>query len=139
MELCLYPANLSSSKPLRLRRSPDYQQFDSLTKEGDGGFRTRMRFQNLTPSRFLRLLVEQASDTVGREPRRQEVALLPLTRTSLALRVLENELFVGEEKVFELISSNARNVHATGEWVRGSEFGGGLKRDDLILMTQERL
>ena len=44
VELRLYPANLSSSKPLRLRRSPDYQQLDSLTKERDGGFRTRMRF-----------------------------------------------------------------------------------------------
>ena len=53
VELRLYPTNLSSSKPLRLRRSPDYQQFDSLTKEVDGGFRTRMRFQNLTSSRFL--------------------------------------------------------------------------------------
>ena len=139
VELRLYPANLSNSKPLRLRRSPDYQQLDSLTKEGDGGLQTRMRFQNLTSSRFLRLLVEQPSDSVGRKPRRQEVALLPLTRTSLALRVPENELFVGEEKVFELTSSNARNVRATGEWVRGSEFCGGLKRDDLILMTQTRL
>ncbi|WP_125921744.1 hypothetical protein [Hymenobacter lapidarius] len=122
VELRLYPANPSSTKPLRLRRTPDYQQLDSLTKEEDGGFRTRLRFQNLTTNQFLRLVVEQPSDSVGREPRRQEVALLPLARTSVALRVPDNELFVGEEKVFELTSSNARNVRATGEWVRGPEF-----------------
>ncbi|WP_046244706.1 hypothetical protein [Hymenobacter terrenus] len=122
VELRLYPANAGSTKPLRLRRNPDYQQLDSLTKEDDGGFRTRLKFQNLTSSRFLRLVVEQATDSVGRPVRRQVVPLLPVARTSLGLRVNDNELFVGEEKVFELTSSNVRNVHATGEWVRGTDF-----------------
>ena len=122
VELRLYPANAASPRPLRLRRNPDFQQLDSLTKEDDGGFRTRLKFQNLTTARFLRLVVEQAADSAGREPRRQVVPLLPLARTSVALRVADNELFVGEEKVFELTSSNGRNVHATGEWVRGAEF-----------------
>ncbi len=124
VELRLYPATATATtaKPLRLRRNPDYQQLDSLTREEDGGFRTRLKFQNLTTSRFLRLVVEQAADSAGREPRHQVVPLLPLARTSLALRVPDNELFVGEEKVFELTSSNARNVHATGEWVRGPDF-----------------
>ncbi|WP_426060134.1 hypothetical protein [Hymenobacter sp. B1770] len=122
VELRLYPAVVGRSAPLRLRRNPDYQQLDSLTKEDDGGFRTRLKFKNLTTGGFLRLVVEQASDSVGREARRQVVPLLPLSRTTLSLRAAENELFVGEEKVFELTSSNARNVHATGEWVRGAEF-----------------
>jgi hypothetical protein len=121
-ELRLYPADATNRKPLRLRRSPDFQQLDSLTKEEDGGFRTRLKFQNLTSSRFLRLVVEQAADSAGREPLRQVVPLLPLARTSLALRITDNELFVGEEKVLELTSSNARNVHASGEWVRSPEF-----------------
>jgi hypothetical protein len=119
VELRLYPAN---KKLLRLRRTPDYQQLDSLTKEEDGGFRTRLKFQNLTSSRFLRLVVEQAADTIGRPPLQQVVPLLPLARTTVALRLADNELFVGEEKVVELTSSNARNVHATGEWVRSPEF-----------------
>ncbi|MBD2720644.1 hypothetical protein [Hymenobacter armeniacus] len=122
LELRLYPANTANAKPLRLRRTPDYQQLDSLTKEADGAFRTRLKFQNLTSSQFLRLVVEQAADSAGRAPLRQVVPLLPLARTSLALRVTDNELFVGEEKVFELTSSNPRNVHVTGEWVRGPEF-----------------
>ena len=122
VELRLYPVPTVNSQPLRLRRNLDYQQLDSLTKEEDGGFRTRLKFANLTSSRFLRLVVEQAADSAGREPRRQVIPLLPLARTTLALRVADNELFVGEEKVFELTSSNTRNVHATGEWVRGTEF-----------------
>ncbi|MDQ2770814.1 MAG: hypothetical protein M3Y54_09970 [Bacteroidota bacterium] len=122
LELRLYPANAANPRPLHLRRSPDYQQLDTLSREFDGGFRTRLRFQNLTSSRFLRLVVEQAADSAGRAPVQQIVPLLPLARTSVELRVADNELFVGEEKVFELTSSNPRNVHATGEWVRGSDF-----------------
>ena len=121
-ELRLYPANATNPRPLRLRRSPDYQQLDTLSREADGGFRTRLRFQNLTSSRFLRLVVEQATDSAGRAPVQQVVPLLPLARTSVELRVTDNELFVGEEKVFELTSSNPRNVHASGEWVRSADF-----------------
>jgi len=121
-ELRLYPANAAPARPLRLRRSPDYQLLDSLSKEADGSFRIRLRFQNLTSSRFLRLVVEQAADSAGKAPLRQVVPLLPLAHTNVDLRMADNELFVGEEKVLELTSSNARNVHATGEWVRGNEF-----------------
>ena len=121
-ELRLYPANAAPARPLRLHRSPDYQLLDSLSKEADGSFRIRLRFQNLTSSRFLRLVVEQAADSAGKAPLRQVVPLLPLARTNVDLRMADNELFVGEEKVLELTSSNARNVHATGEWVRGNEF-----------------
>ena len=121
-ELRLYPANAAPARPLRLHRSPDYQLLDSLSKEADGSFRIRLRFQNLTSSRFLRLVVEQAADSAGKAPLRQVVPLLPLAHTNVDLRMADNELFVGEEKVLELTSSNARNVHATGEWVRGNEF-----------------
>jgi len=55
VELRLYPANVAINRPLRLHRSPDYQLLDSLSKEADGSFRTRLRFQNLTSSRFPRL------------------------------------------------------------------------------------
>ena len=121
-ELRLYPANTANHHPLRLRRSPDYQLIDSLSQEADGSFRTRLRFQSLTSGRFLRLVVEQAADSAGKAPLRQIVPLLPLARTTVDLRVADNELFVGEEKVLELTSSNVRNVRATGEWVRGTEF-----------------
>ena len=121
-ELRFYPAATASTRPLRLRRSPDYQQLDTLSREVDGSFRTRLKFQNLTSSRFLRLVVEQGGDSASQVPLRQVVPLLPLARTSVDLRVADNELFVGEEKVLELTSPNARNVHATGEWVRGADF-----------------
>ena len=64
VELRLYPAN---ARPLRLCRNLDFQNLDSLNRAGDGSFCTRLRFQNLTSSRFLRLVVEQAAVSTWRE------------------------------------------------------------------------
>jgi hypothetical protein len=122
VELRLEPEKNTSTRPLRLRRSPDYQQLDSLNREADGSYRTRLKFVDLTSSRFLRLVVEQPAETAGQPPQQEIVPLLPLTRTSVSLRRSDDELYVGEEKAFELTSSTPRNVRATGEWVRGADF-----------------
>jgi hypothetical protein len=120
VELRLEPEKLAG--PLRLLRSPDYQQLDSLSREADGSYRTRLKFVDLTSSHFLRLVVTEAVAGPGQVAQRETVALLPLARTTVALRRSDDELYVGEEKVLELTSSNSRNVHATGEWVRGADF-----------------
>ncbi|WP_236647169.1 hypothetical protein [Hymenobacter busanensis] len=122
VELRLTPEKTVGEKPLRLLRSADYQQLDSLTREADGTYRTRLKFKDLTSSQFVRLVVEQPAAAAGQEPQRDVVPLLPVSRTSVGLRAADEELYVGEEKVFEINSSNPRNVRATGEWVRGADF-----------------
>ncbi|WP_400190292.1 hypothetical protein [Hymenobacter sp. B81] len=129
VELRLQPEKPGVGRPLRLRRSADFQQLDSLTLEIDGSYRTRLKFQDLTSAQFVRLVVEQPADQPGEEPLRDVVPLLPLARTSVGLRPSDEELYVGEEKVFELTSSNPRNVRVTGEWVRGSDFDYRLTRE----------
>jgi hypothetical protein len=121
VELRLYPERLAGDQPLRLRKSADFQQLDSLTREADGAWRTRIKFQDLTSSQFIRLVVEQRG-AAGEEPLRDVVPLLPVAYTSVGLRASDDELFVGEEKVLALNSSNPRNVRVTGEWVRTEEF-----------------
>ncbi|WP_139362102.1 hypothetical protein [Hymenobacter sp. CRA2] len=121
VELRLYPERIAGDKPLRLRRSADFQQLDSLTREPDGAWRTRLKFQDLTSSQFIRLVVEQPGAT-AEETLRDVVPLLPVAYTTVSLRAPDDELFVGEEKVLALNSSNPRNVRATGEWVRTDDF-----------------
>lgn len=121
VELRFYPERVAGEKPLRLRKSADFQQLDSLSREADGSWRTRVKFQDLTSSQFIRLVVEQPG-AAGEEILRDVVPLLPVAYTSVSLRGADDELFVGEEKVLELNSSNPRNVRATGEWVRTDEF-----------------
>lgn len=121
VELRFFPERVAGDKPLRLRKSADFQQLDSLSREADGSWRTRVKFQDLTSSQFIRLVVEQPG-AAGEETLRDVVPLLPVAYTSVSLRGADDELFVGEEKVLELNSSNPRNVRATGEWVRTDEF-----------------
>ncbi|RTQ48224.1 hypothetical protein EJV47_17505 [Hymenobacter gummosus] len=121
VEVRFYPEKLAGDEPLRLRKSTDFQQLDSLTREADGAWRTRIKFQDLTSSQFIRLVVEQRG-APGDEPLRDVVPLLPVAYTSVNLRGSDDELFVGEEKVLALNSSNPRNVRVTGEWVRTEEF-----------------
>lgn len=128
VEVRLYPERIAGDKPLRLRRSSDFQQLDSLTREADGSWRTRLKFQDLTSSQFIRLVVEQPG-AAGEETLRDVVPLLPVAYTSVGLRAPDDELFVGEEKVLELSSSNPRNVRATGEWVRTEEFDHRVTRE----------
>ena len=121
-ELLLYPQAWRPAAPLRLRRSADFTLLDSLTAVDNQYYRTKVRFKDLTAARFLQLTFVQANDSAGRPPRTQTVSLLPVTRTTLELKPNDTELFVGEEKVFELTSNNPKNVRVSTEWTKGQDI-----------------
>ncbi|ALD21495.1 hypothetical protein [Hymenobacter sp. DG25A] len=117
-------------KPLRLVRSADFQLLDSLTLAPDGkSLRAKLRFRDLTSAQFLRLTFTAPADSAGQPAQAQTVNLLPVTRTTLDFRPNDTELFVGEEKVYDLSSNNAKNVRTTGEWTRGQDIDYRLTQD----------
>ncbi|MBG8552200.1 hypothetical protein [Hymenobacter guriensis] len=121
-DLLVYPQP-DVRKPLRLVRSADFQLLDSLTLAADGThYRAKLRFRDLTAAQFLRFTFTAPADTAGRPPLSQTVNLLPVTRTTLEFRPTDTELFVGEEKVFDIGSNNPKNVRTTGEWTRGQDI-----------------
>ena len=107
-------------KRLRLLPSPDFRVQDSLVRAPDGSYRGVLRFRNLTATPFVQLVF--AADSAGPAGRRQIVSLLPLTRSSLGLRVANPELFVGEEKIIDLNTDNPANVRLTNTWTRGQDI-----------------
>ncbi|GAB3295189.1 hypothetical protein [Hymenobacter tenuis] len=133
-ELLVYPFAPSPTAPLRLQRSADFVLVDSLTAV-DGGqyYRAKMRFKDLTGTRYLRLTFQQAPDTVGRPLRTQTINLLPVTRTTLEFRPSDTELFVGEEKVFDLISNNPKNIRVSPEWTRGQDIDYRIEQEKGVL------
>ncbi|UOR06473.1 hypothetical protein MUN82_05100 [Hymenobacter aerilatus] len=145
-EIMAYPVRMNPSAPLRLVRSADFQQLDSLTPVNNEYYRTKIRFKGLTGVRYLSLTFAQPNLDSLRGPQfTQTVQLLPVTRTSLDFRVTDTELFVGEEKVFDLTSNNVKNVRATGEWTHGQDIdyrvaqeNGGLKLHVLPNVTGTR-
>jgi hypothetical protein len=88
-----------------------------------------LRFRDLTSTQFLRLTFTAPADSAGQPAQAQIVNLLPVTRTTLDFRPNDTELFVGEEKVYDLSSNNAKNVRTTGEWTRGQDIDYRLTQD----------
>ncbi|WP_324677999.1 hypothetical protein [Hymenobacter sp. GOD-10R] len=121
-ELQIYPTVFRANAPLRLIRSADFQLVDSVTAVNNSYYRAKIRFKELTAARFLRLSFVQVGDTAGRGLQTQSVNLLPVTRTTVELRVNDPELYIGEEKVFELRSNNPINVRTSPEWTRGQDI-----------------
>ncbi len=135
-ELRLAPAQPGGRAP-RLLPSADYVLQDTLVAGADGEYRGTLRFHNLTGVPFVRLVFVQpgapVADSAGRTLkatlRQQVVELLPLTRTTLDARVLDSELFVGEEKVIEILTDNQANVRVPNEWTRGQDIDYRLARE----------
>ncbi|AHJ97364.1 hypothetical protein Hsw_1769 [Hymenobacter swuensis DY53] len=132
-ELLVYPET-PGRQGLRLQRSADFTLLDSLTAV-DGGqyYRAKVRFKDLSSNKFLSLTFRQPSDSVGFAPQTQTVKLLPVTRTTLEFRPADTELFVGEEKVFELSSNNAKNIRVSPEWTRGQDIDYRLEQEKGVL------
>lgn len=129
-ELLVYPQLVRSTAPLRLVRSADFQLIDSLTAvEGGQYYRAKLRFKDLGVNRFLSLSFRQLADSAGQAPLTQTVKLLPVTRTNLELRPADTELFIGEEKVFDLISNNVKNIRVSPEWTHGQDIDYRIEQD----------
>lgn len=128
-EVLATPADPAAG-PLHLQRSADFVLLDSLTPINGGQFyRAKLRFRNLADARLLSLTFQQPAVADGFAPRSQTVRLLPVTRTTLELRPADTELFVGEEKVFELTSNNPKNIRLSPEWTRGQDIDYRLDRE----------
>jgi hypothetical protein len=138
-ELRLTPTQ--PGRPPRLLPSAEYVLQDTLVAGPNGEYRGTLRFRNLTGTPFVRLTFVQggaptkaSADSAGRPAlratmRQQVVSLLPLTRTTFDARVLDNELFVGEERVIEVNTNNIANVRVSNEWTKGQDIDYRLARE----------
>ena len=132
-ELLVYPTQFAPQRPLRLQRSADFQLLDSLTAVDNAFYRAKIRFRDLAASRFLRLTFTQASDSLGGNFQTQSVNLLPVARTTLAFRPTDTDLYVGEEKVFELSTNNPKNVRVSPDWTQGQDIDYRLSQQNGVL------
>lgn len=113
-ELRIYPFdNLPVRPNVSLMRSSDYDILDSLVYYDEGYFRTRLRFKSLSATDFLSINI---STNLGDESRNLAVPLLPYTNTRANIYVGEEDLYIGEEKRYEIVSNNISNLKLSGEW-----------------------
>ena len=95
--------------------SGDFTQVDSLILFRDYA-RFKVQFNSLTNSDFLKFTFRVAVDTMEELV---ELPLFPYTKTYVELYPNIDELYIGEEKVFELTSNNVENIIPDNRWSDG--------------------
>lgn len=125
-EIRLFPAQQSGVSNCKPIPSGDYEIIDTMVLMGDA-WTTKVRFHNLTKTRFLKFqfrYTTPSGEAVG------AIRLQPCTKTTVSFRPASDELFIGEEKVFELVTNNPGNLRFSSEWTSGRAIDYRLERSD---------
>ncbi|MEM1138028.1 MAG: hypothetical protein AAGI07_19505, partial [Bacteroidota bacterium] len=104
--------SILDSTLLRLEATNDYEVLDSLTKEADNLYRVKILFKRLSESNFLRfsLLIGEGTDN------REVIRLFPYTEMKASLDIQAKELFIGEEKTYEIFTNHPENIKLQPAW-----------------------
>jgi hypothetical protein len=105
---------ISPEPEIILLPSGDYSVIDSLTEISAGSYRFKVKFTDLTGSAFLAFRIRLIFTPDSSEIR--EIRLFPFTTTHVYLYTSADELFIGEEKIFELSCDNAANIKPIPSW-----------------------
>lgn len=114
-EMQVWPVD--PSKKLELINSPDFEIRDSLILINNY-YRFKVQFHRLTEQDFLKFSFRSVS---GASQAIQDIPIQPYTKTSVSLYMRENTLFIGEEKIFEVITNNPDNILISNEWVTSAQ------------------
>lgn len=114
-EVQLTPADKAyfAQRTLSLAPSADFDLIDSIHFINDSHFRFRLRFKSISKSDFLQLTLIVAG---SEQPQNLSLRLFPFTRTQAVFYPGSDDLYVGEEKSFELITNNLSNLKLDGVW-----------------------
>ncbi|MDX2303073.1 MAG: hypothetical protein NW226_09745 [Microscillaceae bacterium] len=123
-EIRLYPYSWVKMDSLELIDSPDFELLEDAVFINDAYYRLKVKFNDLMESEFLsftfRLFYRNSPGGSSKE-QIYELPLLPYTHTFAEIYPQSNELFIGEEKSFEIISNYPQNILTSSQW----------KKDDL--------
>jgi hypothetical protein len=114
-EVRVYPYRDDLFSRLRLIRSNDYTVLDSMVNINDEYYRFKIKFRNLYIADFLNFTFA-VSNSDSSKFSTEVIRLLPVTSTKVEFIPPNNELFIGEEKIFPLITDNIRNIRIDNIW-----------------------
>jgi hypothetical protein len=106
-EVRLYPYSMENIQKITLAPSGDFELIDSVFRSQDY-FRFKVRFGNLNQTQFANF-----NFTIFQIPLKEttcEIRLFPYFNTQVNFNPKDDELYIGEERTFELISNNPENI-----------------------------
>ncbi|MCU0444630.1 MAG: hypothetical protein MUE85_06890 [Microscillaceae bacterium] len=103
---------------LELRPEADFEVLSPCQKISEGVYKTKIRFKSWLKNRFPTLLFEVGYQQFGQFRRANfELALLAYHFTTAQIRPQTDELFIGEEQTFEILSNFSENIQTQDEWI----------------------
>ncbi|MEQ8472981.1 MAG: hypothetical protein RIC35_17435 [Marinoscillum sp.] len=130
-EIYLFFDEASPVSQVAVVPSGDYVMVDSLIMFRDYA-RFKVQFNSLTNSDFLKFTLRLSLDSLNEEL--VELPLFPYTNTYVKLYPGTEELYIGEEKVFELTSNNIDNIVEDNRWTEGKPVNYRVTRDGSRLL-----
>jgi len=114
-EIRVYPYRDDLFSRLSLAGSNDFSIIDSLVNYNNEYYRFKVKFRNLYNADFLNFTFS-VSNNDSSSVSTEIIPLLPVTTTKVEFIPDNNELFIGEEKIFQLITDNIRNIRIDNIW-----------------------
>jgi len=118
-EVRLYPISMENIQKIELAGSSDFELVDSIFR-GQDYFRFKIKYTNLNQSKFINLNL-----TIHQIPLKEtacEIRLLPYHNTQANFYPKDDELYIGEERVFELNSNNPENIRINPIFTEGKDI-----------------
>jgi hypothetical protein len=120
-EVFLYPHSHIAIQKIRLIESADFQVVDSLVNMNQEYYRFKVKFKNLTLSQFLQFTFGVKESTDSSE-HMVSIHLFPYHNTFVKLIPGNEELYLSEEKIFDLSTNNNANVKLSNDWTTGQDI-----------------
>jgi hypothetical protein len=128
-EFRFFPVGRSVIESVTLLPSGDFELVDSIRLVNEDYYRFKVRFKSVTDLDFLQLPLEVTS-IYARQPYLLEFRLFPSTRTQVSFQSPVEELFIGEERVFELQTNNLNNIREKPNWSKEGEIPYRITKSD---------
>jgi hypothetical protein len=123
MEVRLYPRLAWADKKMELNPTAAYSLVDSLLWLNDHYF-FKVKFNRLSQSDFLNFTFKFPEEEIV-----VQLKLLPVSNSVPEFPPTQENLFIGEEKSFELIAQNPNNVRIDPGWKKDQSIHYRLERD----------
>lgn len=120
-EIVMIPKSSAAVRNLYIVGSGDFTIVDSLMYVNDHAYRGKIRFSNISKTNFTYLRFA-FRDGYSQEVKNLELPVFPVTQSVVKFYPTSDELFIGEEKVFELVTNNVNNIVADGVWTSGQDI-----------------
>ena len=108
--------------------SKDYEFMDTLLFI-NGAYRFKVRFESINRTNFYRFTLAYKTDSDSAEVLK-DIPLLPLTYSSASIRPSDNDIYIGEERSFNILTNTQSNLRVSNEWVTTEDYEYRFSREE---------